>query len=152
MPNATVRANALAMPRRLFLAAGPAAAVFTALRGAKAIAHTPLAADSRLFELIAEGRRWWEQIGVYCTLCDNVVAERDGGEVQSEHQEKLDEAHSRYQDAFDEAVSTVPQTVAGLRALLGWVKRDCEGISLPDGHVAALVENLLESPVLAVEG
>jgi hypothetical protein len=48
-------------------------------------------------------------------------------------------------------VETVPQTTAGIRALLAWVKTDCERISLPDENVAALVDSLLASPVLAAE-
>jgi hypothetical protein len=141
MPNATVRANAQAMPRRLFLAAGPAAAVFATLRGAKAVTDTSAAADSRLFELIAEGKHWWKEIGDACDLPD----------PSPEREEKLAEAHSRYQDAFDEAVETIPQTVAGIRALLAWIKTDCEGISLPDENVASLVDSLLASPVLSME-
>ena len=35
MPNASVRANAQSMSRRLFLAAGPATAIFATLRGAR---------------------------------------------------------------------------------------------------------------------
>jgi hypothetical protein len=141
MPNATVRADAQTMPRRLFLAAGPAAAVFATLRGAKAVADTSAASDSRLFELIAQGKHWWEEIGHACDLPD----------PSPEREAKLTEAHSRYQDAFDEAVETAPQTVAGVRALLAWVKTDCEGISLPDENVASLVGSLLASPVLAME-
>jgi hypothetical protein len=141
MPNATVRADAQTMPRRLFLAAGPAAAVFATLRGAKAVTDTSAASDSRLFELIAEGKHWWEEIGDACDLPD----------PSPEREAKLTEAHARYQDAFDEAVETVPQTVAGMRALLSWVKTDCEGISLPDENVAALVDSLLASPVLTME-
>jgi hypothetical protein len=52
MPNDTLAANAASMPRRLFLAAGPAAAVFATLHSAKAVTDTPAAADPRLFELI----------------------------------------------------------------------------------------------------
>jgi hypothetical protein len=141
MPNATVRADAQAMPRRLFLAAGPAAAVFATLRGAKAVTDTSAASDSRLFELVAEGKHWWKEIGDACDLPD----------PSPEREAALTEAHSHYQDAFDEAVETVPQTTAGIRALLAWVKTDCEGISLPDENVAALVDSLLASPVLAAE-
>jgi hypothetical protein len=48
-------------------------------------------------------------------------------------------------------VRTTPQTVAGARALLAWVKDDCEDMALPDENVAYLVDSLLASPVLAVE-
>jgi len=65
---------------------------------------------------------------------------------------KRDEASDRYQDAFDEAVSTAPQSVAGIRALLVWVRQDCEGLALQDEHVTALVGSLLASPILAMEG
>jgi hypothetical protein len=140
MPNDTLAANAQAMPRRLFLAAGPAAAVFATLRGAKAVTAAPAASDSRLFELIAEGKHWWKEVGDACHLPD----------PSPERDEKLAEAHSRNQGAFDEAVETIPQSVAGMRALLAWVKNDCEDISLPDENVAALVDSLLASPVLAM--
>src|SRR4051812_20440718 len=48
MPQRSLRASAPSMPRRLFLAVGPAAAVFMALRGAKASAKTAL--DAKLVE------------------------------------------------------------------------------------------------------
>jgi hypothetical protein len=150
MPNDTLAANAQAMPRRLFLAAGPAAAVFATLRGAKAV--TPSDADARLFELIEEGARQWKKMGDVLRLCDEVVAENEGREVLPEDEAKRDEASDRYQDAFDEAVSTAPQTVAGIRALLAWVRQDCEGMALQDEHVADLVDSLLASPVLTMEG
>jgi hypothetical protein len=150
MPNATVRANAQTMPRRLFLAAGPAAAVFATLRVAKAV--TPAAADARLFELIAEGARQWKKMGDLLRLCDEVIARIEGREVLPEDEAERDEASDRYQDAFDEAVSTAPQTVAGIRALLAWVRRDCEGLALQEEHVADLVDSLLASPILATEG
>jgi hypothetical protein len=95
MPDATVRANAPTMPRRLFLAAGPAAAVFAALRGVKASAHAPDDADADLFALVAEGKHWWGEIGTNCNLCDKVAAKQEGQEVLAEDQAKLDEAHEK---------------------------------------------------------
>jgi hypothetical protein len=55
MPNDTLAANAASMPRRLFLSAGPAAAVFATLHGAKAVtaaaAALPSHPDAALFAL-----------------------------------------------------------------------------------------------------
>jgi hypothetical protein len=90
-------------------------------------------------------------MGDLLRLCDEVVARNEGRQVLPEDEAKRDEASDLYQDAFDEAVSTAPQTVAGIRALLAWVRRDCEGLALQEEHVADLVGSLLASPVLAVE-
>lgn len=135
-------AHSTTTSRRLFLAAGSAATVFAAVGAAAAAEALPADADARLFELVAEGKRWWKEI---CDICD--LPEDD----DPEYEKRLARAHSQYSAAFNEAISTVPQTVAGMRALLVWVKDDCcEDISLPDENVAALVESVLASPVLAI--
>jgi hypothetical protein len=152
MPNATVRANAQTMPRRLFLAAGPAAAVFATLRGAKGSAISPEGADADLFALVGEGKHWWGRIDTYCTLCDSVAARNEGREVLPEDQAKLDEAQENYDAALYAATDCVPQTIAGFRALLEWIAMDGHGIGVNDELLAAFIANALASPVLALEG
>jgi hypothetical protein len=55
----------------------------------------------------------------------------------------------KYGDAFDEAMSTIPQTVAGIRAMLEWIEMDCGGLALAEEHVHAVIASLLASPVLS---
>jgi hypothetical protein len=151
MPNAIVRANAQTMPSRLFLAAGPAAAVFATLRGAKASARAPEDADAELFALVEEGKHWNGEIDRLCTLCDSVAARNGGCEVLAEDEARLDEAHEKYADALWAAMNRVPQTVAGFRALLGMIAEECKSCCIYDDVWAAFVANALASPVLAEE-
>jgi hypothetical protein len=105
--------------------------------------------DARIFELVGEGKRQWALIGDYSSLCDEVAAEQEGREVLPEHLDARDEAMEKYGDAFDEAMSTIPQTVAGIRAMLEWIEMDCGGLALAEEHVHAVIASLLASPVLS---
>ena len=82
--------------------------------------------DAALFALIEQGRHWRARVGV------------------------RGDAHTRYLDAFAEAVQISPQTVTGARALLEWVKRECEEVMVAHESLSALVAGLLASPVLSV--
>jgi hypothetical protein len=74
---------------------------------------------------------------------------RKTARVLAENLDARDEAMETYGEAFDEAMGTVPQTVAGIRALLEWIERDCDGVTLQEEHVHAVVASLLASPVLS---
>jgi hypothetical protein len=139
------------MPRRLFLAAGSAAAVFTALQGATAMTAAPTSADADLFALVDQCKHWWGEMSKYSLLCDEVVAEEQSREVQPEHETLLEEAQAEYQAAFDEALGKSPQTTAGARALLEWIQTDSRGIGIQSEHADALLANMLASPILALE-
>src|SRR4051812_9414121 len=87
MPNATVRANARTMPRRLFLAAGPAAAVFLALRGAKASAKSAL--DAMLIE-------YRKADAAYEAACDQESAAEEAMEPVEPPRWTIADVGSRY--------------------------------------------------------
>lgn len=139
------RANTTTTSRRLFLAAGPAAAVFGALN-----TRAGALADASLFALVDQGKHLWKQIGDYANLCDSVLARNENREILPEHEDAPQEAQDDYMAAFDEMVSTTPQSVAGVRAMLEWIEMDCGGLALDEEHVHAAIASLLASPVLVV--
>ena len=151
MPNPTIRASGTALPissRRLFLAAGTAAAVFTTVKiAAAAITSTD---DDPIFAAIERHKQLFR---IFCDLSnrtDEVAAEEEGREVTEADEAALDAASEAEMGAADELVATPPVTVAGMRAAIEHLVRydaGCEPVAL-----GRFLATLLESPVLAGGG
>ena len=148
MPNATMRANAPAMPNRRATLGSLIAAT-----AALALPSTAIAAagsDARLFALIDEGKHWLAQMETLCGLCDTVRAMDEGREVTKDDEAKLAEAQDKYCEALSAAVECAPQTVGGFRALLEWIGRDGEG-GFDDDLLEVFITSALASPILRAE-
>jgi hypothetical protein len=105
MPNATVRASATALPnssRRLFLAAGSAAAVFATVK--RAAAST--AGADPIFAAIERHKLAFDTFCATCSRTDDVLAQEQGREVT----EADEAAYAAANDAEDEAIETLIQT------------------------------------------
>ena len=123
MPNATVRANARALP--------------------KTTPHP----DDPIFQAIARHIAARDALIAVIPLADDVQAERDGRKVTQADRAAF-EALNLYEDAaFLELFLIVPTTLDGRRALLQhFVQRDDDGICDPIGEVAA---RILRLPIFA---
>ena len=135
-----------AMNRRAALGSLFAAGAAFAVPVAAAATSNP---DAHLFELIEDGKRWWDQIGVYCTRCDTVAARRDGREVRAGDEEKLDEAHDGFNEVLEQVAEFVPTSIAGIRAKLEWMDREAEDNILEHAITRSLITSLMASPILA---
>jgi len=149
MPNLTVRASATALPnssRRLFLAAGTAAAVCATLKTAVGIAYAGAQPVDPIFAAIERHKTAWRAFSDACGLTDEVLAEEEGREVTEADEAAHNAAEEAERDAFYEAIGMAPVTVAGMRALLEYA------IELEDGGGEVLWidlgATLLKSPVL----
>ena len=151
MPNPTVRASATALPissRRLFLAAGTAAAVFATVKTAAA-ALTGAGVDP----IFAAIERYKELFRIFCYLgarTDKVAARAEGREVTEADKEALAAASAAETAAADELIATPPVTIAGMRAAIEHIVEYDEGCE-PVAS-ACFLATLLESPLFADGG
>jgi hypothetical protein len=129
MPNDTVRASATALPipnRRLFLAAGSAAAVFATVKRAAGSAGP----TDPTFAAIERHREAWRLV------------------VETESDEPAYEAiREAEQEALDALFALPPITVAGMRAAIEWMVKYDDGC-VPETS-GAFLATLLDSPLLA---
>lgn len=123
--------------RRLFIAAGPASAVFAALGVAAAI---PVL--DPVFAAIERHKSAWDAFDAACSLTDNALARQQGREVTKADEAAFERANVAEQEALDGLMSTSPTTLAGMRAALEYAKPD-------DDSCIRVVATLLASPLLA---
>jgi hypothetical protein len=127
--------------RRLFLAAGPASAVFAALGVAAAFP-----ALDPIFSAIERHKAAWSAFLETVDPLDNVEGEQEGTKEEA--------AYTAASDAADEALeaflATPPATLAGVRAALEYVVEVDSG-SLPDNG-GRIAETLLRSPLFGADG
>jgi hypothetical protein len=144
MPNATVRANARAMPidRRLFLAAGTAAAVFGALH---AEASPPIL-DAEIFAAARAVEKVDEAYKRLAARADEW--ESAGRELSPEDDAALYAASDVYEEALAALLSLAPSTVGGVRVMLKALAGD--GLLERERAVDAL-EWLCDCPALGGE-
>jgi hypothetical protein len=127
--------------RRVFLAAGPAAAVFASLSAA---ARAEALAVDPVFAAIA--RHEATELAFYAAsnLTDEVMAEREGRAITPADEAEFERAEAAYDSALDELLATPPTTKAGARAALDYV------IGLDRGcPLAHFARTLRDSPILA---
>jgi hypothetical protein len=144
MPNDTVRASATALPkssRRLFLAAGTAAAVCATLKSAAGLEVDPI------FAAIKRHNEAWRAFGDACPRIDDIVAENEGREVTEADEEAYEAANDAEEEAFEALITLPPVTIAGMRAAMRYfIEFETDGIQgAPDRFLTAM----LASPVLA---
>jgi hypothetical protein len=143
MPNATVRANAQATPidRRLFLAAGSAAAVFAALRIAPAAEADPVLAAIECHKIAADRHE------AACGLTDEVAAEQAGREITIANEAEYSAATDAEAAALFAMLSAPPRTAAGARAQIEYVLSF--GFGLTEEALLTFLEALLRSQLMA---
>jgi hypothetical protein len=143
MPNPTVRANATALPnssRRLFLAAGTAAALCASLKGAAALGVDPI------FAAIKHHNEAWRAFDDTCSRADNALARNEGREVTEADKAAVEAVNAAEQSAFEDLITLSPVTVPGMRAAINYFtefETDC----IP-GATDKFLTALLASPVL----
>ena len=127
--------------RRVFLAAGPAAAVFASL-GAAARAEA-LSSDP-IFAAITRHEAAEARFCAASTLTDEVAAEREGRAITPADEAKFEDAEAAYDSALDALLATPLTTKAGARAGLDYF------IGLDRGRpLADFARTLRDSPILA---
>ena len=135
--------------RRLFLAAGPAAAVFGALDIA---ATAPVRPDLTLDHepiLAAIARHQAAEVAFTDTLrpVDRVAARLEGREVTQADTQAFEAAHAAEEEAIEALLETVPLTWLGVRCALAYL------VEMQDGyHLRDFIPTLLESPVFVGAG
>jgi hypothetical protein len=135
--------------RRLFLAAGPAAAVFGALGVAAA---APAMADLTLDQepiLAAIERHQAAERAFTATLnpVDKVYARLHGREVTQADNQAFEAANVAEEEAIEALLETVPLTWLGVRCALAYLAEMQDGYHLRD-----FIPTLLESPLFAGAG
>ena len=129
--------------RRLFLAAGPAAAVFGALALSAAIPSV-----DPIFAAIERHRAAWDAFGAAGPAADNILAKQQGRVVTQSDCDALDAASEFEREAFGEMLNTSPTTLPGLRAAvehLAEIERGC--VPEASGYfLFKLLENRRYSP------
>jgi hypothetical protein len=134
--------NSTHASRRLFLAAGPASAVFAALGVAAAIP-----ALDPVFAAIERHRAAWDAYGVTCYRTDDVLAKQQGREVTQADEDAVEEAGEFERQAIADLIETPPQTTAGMRAAIAHL------IAIEYGSVPEMggrfLPALLQSPLFA---
>lgn len=144
MSKTTISAAATGLSsRRLFLAAGSAAAVFGALSTAAAT-HNPDAEIITLSEAVMTADRHYAECA---HRCDSVTAQREDRRITEGDEAALENAAAAYYRARASLLSAQPKTTTGLRAVFKWLRQDCY---LSQDEFETLVETLLASPALAV--
>jgi hypothetical protein len=143
MPNPIVRASATALPnssRRLFLAAGTAAAVCASLKNAAGLEVDPI------FAAIKRHNDAWRAFGGTCRGIDGVVARNEGRQVTEAAWSAANEVE---EEAFEAFVNLPPATIAGMRAAMRYfIEFETDGI---DGAPERFLTAMLASPVLKGE-
>ncbi|PPQ40471.1 hypothetical protein CKO16_01620 [Rhodoblastus acidophilus] len=130
MPESTVSADATALPsRRLFLSAGPAAAVFAAL-GAAAAA-SPANPDQRIFDLIMEMRAWTSK-------ANSPASDEDTTAFCCDQQAAL----------FRLLLQEKPQTMHGVRALLAYLIEEISDYLYDGATISVMLKSVLASPAM----
>jgi hypothetical protein len=137
--------------RRVFLAAGPAAAVFASL-GAAARAEA-LSTDP-IFAAIARHEATEVRYCAACNLTDEVVAEREGRAITPTDEAEFEAASAANDSALEALLATPPTTKAGARAGLDYfIGLDGDFscfIGLASGHyLVSFAEALRDSQILA---
>ena len=97
--------------RRLFLAAGPAAAVFGALALSAALPSV-----DPIFAAIERHKAAWDAFGEAGPAADNILAKQQGRVVTQSDCDALDAASEFEREVFGEMLDTSPTTLPGLRA------------------------------------
>ena len=131
--------------RRLFLAAGPAAAVFGALALSAALPSV-----DPIFAAIERHKAAWDAFGEAGPAADNILAKQQGRVVTQADCDALDAASELEREVFGEMLNTSPTTLPGLRAAvehLAEIERGC----VPEASGYFLFK-LLKSPLLAGAG
>jgi hypothetical protein len=149
MTNAIVRPAATGLPiptRRLFLAAGSAAAVFATVKRA---AGSTDSADP-IFAAIERHKEAWRAFDTACSRTDNVVAEEEGREVTEADEAAWSASNAFEEEVFEALVTLPPETVAGMRAVIEYFV-DFE-LDIIQGGPAKFLSALLQSPLLAEGG
>jgi hypothetical protein len=127
--------------RRVFLAAGPAAAVFASLSAA---ARAEALSSDPIFPAIARHEAEEARYCAASTLTDEVVAEQEGRAITLADEAEFDAASAANDSALEALLATPPATKAGARAGLDYF------MSLDDGHhLGDFAEALRDSPILA---
>jgi hypothetical protein len=124
--------------RRLFLAAGPAAAVFGALALSAGIPSV-----DPIFAAIERHKMALDAFCATLNPVDEIWAEQHGREITRADEDAYEAARAVEEGALDGLFSTPPTTLPGMRAVLEHVMRSDECC---DGRIA---ETLLKSPLLA---
>ncbi|MCW2316765.1 hypothetical protein M2322_002319 [Rhodoblastus acidophilus] len=123
-------ANAAALPdRRLFLSAGPAAAVFSAL-GAAAAA-SPADPDQRIFDLTMEMRAWTNK-------ANSPASDEDTTAFCCDQQEAL----------FHLLLQEKPQTMRGVRAYLAYLIEETSDYLYDGAVISVMLKSVLASPAM----
>ena len=127
--------------RRVFLAAGPATAVFASLSAA---ARAEARSSDQIFAAIAHHKATESRYCAACNLTDEVTAQREGRAVTQADGAEYEAACVENASALLELLATPPATKAGARAGLDYF------MSLDDGHhLGDFAEALRDSPILA---
>jgi hypothetical protein len=130
--------------RRLFLAAGSAAAVCASLKSAAA-----LDLADPIFAAIERHNESWRVFGATCRGIDSVVARNEGREVTEADEATWSAANETEEEAFGALITLPPVTIAGMRAAMRYFiefETDC----IP-GSTDKFLTALLASPVLKEE-
>ncbi len=110
--------------------------------GAMAI---PAAASDPIFSLIERHRKADEYYGSVCPLTDNVAARNEGRVMTDRDIEIVDAAAEAEGELLDELLTTPPQTIGGVLAILKYLKP----IDYDYDHMERALETLVKSPVFA---
>jgi hypothetical protein len=132
--------------RRLFLAAGSAAAVFATVK----IAAAESVAVDPIFAAVDRHREAWRAFDAACSRTDNVVAEQEGRDVTDADEAAYDAANQSEVEAFDAFITLPPATVPGVRAAMTYFI-EFETDLIPHAG-ERFVAALLKSPVLSIGG
>ena len=146
MPNDMVRASATALPnssRRLFLAAGTAAAVCASLKNAAGLEVDPI------FAAIKRHNDAWRAFGGTCRGIDGVVARNERRQVTEADEAVWSAANEAEEEAFEAFINLPPITITGMRAAMRYfIEFETDGI---DGAPERFLTAMLSSPVLKGE-
>jgi hypothetical protein len=127
--------------RRVFLAAGPAAAVFASLSAA---ARAEALSSDPIFAAIARHEATEARYCAACKLTDEVAAEQEGRAIAPADEAEFEAAEAANDSALEALLATPPTTTAGARAGLDYF------IDLDRGlHLADFAEALRDSQILA---
>jgi hypothetical protein len=127
--------------RRVFLAAGPAAAVFASLSAA---ARAEALSSDPIFAAIARHEATEVRFCAASNLTDEVMAEREGRAITPVNEAEFDAAEAAYDSALDALAATPPTTKGGARAALDYF------IGLDRGRpLADFAKTLRDSRILA---
>ena len=146
------RANAQAMPidRRAALSGLVAlGAAFAASHAAKAALPALPAADP-VFAAIERHKVAWARLDGACTLTDEVLARQQGRTITPADEAENSAANDDETAAFFAVISAVPQSRAGARALIEYVRR-LDDLTAIDEALPTFLATLLRSTLIAGE-